>query len=184
MGEHKERMLRGDRYLPDDPELVAEHRSCRLLVERFNATSVAEPEARQTILRELLGGLGDGAEIRPPFQCDYGYPTNIGSRSFVNYGAVFLDCAPVTIGDDVQIATGVQLLTAAHPLDPEPRRDRWESAHPISIGDGAWLGSGVIVCPGVSIGRDTVVGAGSVVTGDLPPRVLAVGNPARVVRSL
>jgi maltose O-acetyltransferase len=184
MGEQKERMLGGDLYRPEDPELVAEHRRCRLLVERFNATSVAEPDVRLEVLRELLGGLGDGTEIRPPFQCDYGYPTTIGSRSFVNYGAVFLDCAPVTIGDDVQIATGVQLLTAAHPLDPQPRRDRWESAHPITIGDGAWLGSGVIVCPGVSIGAETVVGAGSVVVRDLPPRVLAVGNPARVVRSL
>jgi maltose O-acetyltransferase len=184
MGEHKERMLRGDLYLPDDPELVAEHRRCRLLVERFNASSVAEPDVRREILRELLGGLGDDTEIRPPFQCDYGYPTRIGARSFVNYGAVFLDCAPVTIGDEVQIATGVQLLTATHPLEPEARRERWETAHPISIGDGAWLGSGVIVGPGVSIGADTVVGAGSVVTRDLPPRVLGVGNPARVVRSL
>jgi maltose O-acetyltransferase len=108
----------------------------------------------------------------------------VGARSFINYGAIILDCAPVTIGDDVQIATGVQLLTATHPLDAAVRRSRYESAEPISIADGAWLGGGVIVCPGVSVGEDTVVGAGSVVVRDLPPRVLAVGNPCRVVREL
>lgn len=177
-------MLRGEPYLPDDPELVADHRRCRLLVERFNATSVVEAEQRRRILEELLGGFGEQAEIRPPLQCDYGYTTTVGARSFINYGAVILDCAPVTIGEDVQIATGVQLLTATHPLDAVTRRERWESAHPVSVGDGAWLGSGVIVCPGVSVGEETVVGAGSVVTGDLPPRVLAAGNPARVVREL
>jgi maltose O-acetyltransferase len=184
VGEHRERMLRGEPYLPDDPELVADHRRCRLLVERFNATSVTHAEERVRILEELLGAVGEGAEVRPPLQCDYGFTTTIGARSFVNYGAVILDCAPVSIGEDVQIATGVQLLTATHPLEAAARRERWESAHPVSIGDGAWLASGVIVCPGVSVGEQAVVGAGSVVTGDLPPRVLAVGNPARVVREL
>jgi len=184
MGEQKDRMLRGELYLADDPELVADHRRCRLLVERFNATSVTDQEERLGLLRSLLGHLGDGAEIRPPLQCDYGYPIRVGARSFVNYGAVILDCAPVTVGDDVQIASGVQLLTATHPLDAAVRRSRYESARPISIGDGAWLGGGVIVCPGVRIGEETVVGAGSVVTRDLPDRVLAVGNPCRVVRAL
>ena len=184
VGGHKEQMLRGEPYLADDPELVAEHRRCRLLVERFNATSVLEVDARRRILERLLGHLGEGAEIRPPLQCDYGYNITVGARSFVNYGAILLDCAPVAIGEDVQIATGVQLLTATHPLDPDLRRESWESAHPISIGDGAWLGGGVIVCPGVTIGERAVVGAGSVVTRDLPPGVLAAGNPARVLREL
>jgi maltose O-acetyltransferase len=179
-----ERMLGGELYLASDPELVAAHRRARLLVERFNATSVTEPDTRLVLLGELLGRLGEDTEIWPPFQCDYGFTISIGARSFVNYGAIVLDCAPVTIGDEVQIATGVQLLTATHPLDADTRRQGWESAAPISIEDGAWLGSGAIVCPGVTIGENAVVGAGSVVTGDLPPGVLAVGNPCRVVREL
>jgi maltose O-acetyltransferase len=179
-----ERMLEGELYLASDPELVAAHERARLLVERFNATSVTEPDTRLVLLGELLGRLGEDTEIRPPFQCDYGFTISVGARSFVNYGAIVLDCAPVTIGDEVQIATGVQLLAATHPLEADARRQGWESAAPISIEDGAWLGSGAIVCPGVTIGENAVVGAGSVVTGDLPPGVLAVGNPCRVVREL
>jgi maltose O-acetyltransferase len=179
-----ERMLEGELYLASDPELVAAHERARLLVERFNATSVTEGEERRALLRELLGGLGDDTEIRPPFHCDYGFPISVGARSFVNYGAIVLDCAPVTIGDEVQIATNVQLLTATHPLDAAARRAAWESAQPITIEDGVWLGGGVIVCPGVTIGENTVVGAGSVVVKDLPAGVLAVGNPARAIRDL
>jgi maltose O-acetyltransferase len=184
VGEQKERMLRGELYLADDPELVADHRRCRLLVERFNATSVTEDEQRRRLLEELLGHVGEDVVIKPPFQCDYGYPISVGARTFVNYGVVVLDVAPVTIGEDVQIATGVQLLTPTHPLETETRRGGWEAAEPIAIGDGAWLGGGAIVCPGVTIGEETVVGAGSVVTRDLPPRVLAVGNPCRPIRGI
>jgi maltose O-acetyltransferase len=184
MSSHKERMLSGEPYLASDLELVADHRRARLLVERFNVTSVTEGEERVTLLRELLGGLGESTEIKPPFQCDYGFTIRVGARSFVNYGATILDCAPVTIGDEVQIANDVQLLTATHPLEAARRREGWESAAPIVISDGAWLGGGVIVCPGVTIGENTVVGAGSVVTRDLPSSVLAAGNPCRVVREL
>jgi maltose O-acetyltransferase len=141
-------------------------------------------EGRRELLVELLGVFGDGSEIRPPLHCDYGYQTRIGERSFVNWGVVLLDVAAVTIGDDVQIGPNVQLLTATHPLEPGPRRDKWEAAEPIVIGDNVWLGGGVIVCPGVTIGSDTVVGAGSVVTRDLPAGVVAVGSPARVLRRL
>ena len=108
----------------------------------------------------------------------------MGARTFVNFGLVALDVATIAIGADVQIGPYVQLLTATHPLEPEPRRAKWESAHPIEIGDNAWLGASVIVCPGVTVGADTVVGAGSVVTRDLPAGVLAVGSPARVLREL
>jgi maltose O-acetyltransferase len=177
-------MLGGELYLASDPELVAAHERARLLVESFNATSVTEREKRLTLLHDLFGGIGEDTEIKPPLQCDYGFPISVGARSFVNYGAIVLDCAPVTIGDEVQIATGVLLLTATHPLDADTRRQDWESAAPISIEDGAWLGSGAIICPGVTIGENTVVGAGSVVTRDLPPGVLAAGNPCRVVREL
>jgi maltose O-acetyltransferase len=177
-------MLRGERYLANHPDLLLERRHCRLVCERFNATSFGETAARRAILDELLGDLGDGAEVMAPFQCDYGYHISVGARTFVNYGAVVLDGAKVTIGEDVQIGPGVQLLTALHPLDPEDRRSGVETAAPVSVGDGAWLATGVIVCPGVSIGADVVVGAGSVVTRDLPARHLCFGNPCRVIREI
>jgi maltose O-acetyltransferase len=157
--------------------LRAERARARDLCHRFNGGDDAA-------IHELLGPLGDGAEILAPFECDYGYLTTVGARTFVNYGAVVLDAAPVTIGDDVQIGPGVQLLTALHPLDPVQRKRGTETAKPVRIEDGAWLAAGVIVMPGVTIGAGTVVGAGSVVTRDLPARHLCVGNPCRVVRSI
>ena len=184
MTTHKQRLLAGESYLADDPELLADRHSCRLAIERLNATSVGDTDTRQSILRELLGGLGDETEILSPFQCDYGYQIEIGSRSFINFSAVILDSAPVRIGDDVQIGPGVQLVTPTHPLDPDERRTRIEFAAPITICDDVWLAAGVIVCPGVTIGAATVVGAGSVVTTDLPPRHLCFGTPCRPVREL
>jgi maltose O-acetyltransferase len=180
----RELMLAGEPYLADDPELGEARLRAILLMERFNATSVADRGARSALLRELLGSVGEDVDVRPPLYVDYGSYLSIGARTFVNYGLVALDVAPITIGEDVQIATNVQLLAAKHPLEPGPRRAKWESSAPIAIGDNAWLGGGVIVLPGVTIGRDTVVGAGAVVTRDLPAGVLAVGNPARVVREL
>lgn len=180
----RDRMLAGDLYLADDPELIRESKHAQRLTHRINALDHTDLEERNRLLRELLGAFGDGSEIRPPLQCDYGYQTTIGARTFANWGLILLDVARISIGDDVQIGPNVQLLTATHPLEPGPRRDKWEAAEPITIGDNVWLGGGVIVCPGVTIGADTVVGAGSVVTRDLPPRVLAVGSPARVVRPL
>ena len=180
----RERMLAGDLYIADDPELARESLRAMTLMEAYNRSSPSDPEARRHILAELLGLLGDGTEIRPPFYCDYGRHIDVGARTFANFGLVALDVARITIGDDVQIGPYVQLLTPTHPLEPEPRRQKWEAAEPIAIGDNVWLGDGVIVCPGVTIGADTVVGAGSVVTRDLPGGVLAHGSPARVVRAL
>src|SRR3954470_18819837 len=128
MSSHKERMLAGELYLASDPELVAAYERARRLVERFNATGVDDGPQREALLGDLLGSLGAGTEIRPPVQCDYGFTVSLGARTFVNYGAIFLDCAPVTIGDEVQIASGVQLLTATHPLEAAPRREGWEAA--------------------------------------------------------
>ena len=181
--EQKQRMLRGELYLARDPELEADSRRCIGLLANFNDLHADDAERAGT-LAELLGSLGEGAVIRPPLQMDYGYQTTVGPRTFINVGAVILDVARVSIGSDVQIGPNVQLLTPTHPLDPEVRRSGLEAAEPITIEDNAWLGGGVIVCPGVTIGRDTVVGAGAVVTKDLPPGVLAVGNPARVIRAL
>jgi maltose O-acetyltransferase len=184
VSEEKARMLRGELYRASDPELRADAERSHRLLERYNATGVAEPGERATILRELLGELGDGVVIRPPLVMDYGYQTSIGAGTFINAGAIILDVGRVTIGADVQIGPNIQLLTPTHPLEPELRRTGAEAAEPITIGDNVWLGGGVIVCPGVTIGSDTVVGAGAVVTRDLAAGVLAVGNPARALRSL
>ncbi|GAA2927356.1 sugar O-acetyltransferase [Streptomyces thioluteus] len=184
MGVNKERMLAGEWYVPDDPELVADTRRRAELCAAYNAASLSGPEERHALLTRLLGSVGEGVRIRAPFHCDFGYHIGIGAGAFVNFGAVFLDAAPITVGADAQIGPNVQLLTPTHALDPERRRAGWEKALPVTVGDNVWLGGGVIVCPGVTIGENTVVGAGSVVTRDLPPGVLAVGNPARVVRPL
>jgi maltose O-acetyltransferase len=184
MAEMKNRMLRGELYLARDPDLAADHARAQELLERYNATPHAAQDARDRLLRELLGEVGEGVVIKPPFRCDYGSSIAIGARAFVNYGCVMLDVASIRIGAACQLATGVQLLTATHPIDPEARRLGWEYAEPITIGDNVWLGGGVVVCPGVTIGEDTVVGAGAVVTRDLPAGVVAVGNPARVLREI
>lgn len=171
-------VARGLYRFADEPELVAAYDRAQALVARYNAS---EPGERDTLLRELLGHVGANVTVMPTLRCDYGRNVSVGDETFVNYDAVFLDPAPITIGAHCQIAPRVQLLTAEHPVDPEPRRAGWESARPITLGDNVWLGGGVIVCPGVTIGDDTVVGAGAVVIGDLPAGVVAAGNPARVV---
>jgi maltose O-acetyltransferase len=178
MKTQRERMLAGEPYRADDSELVAARRECQRLIAQFNA---GEP----AVLQQLLGSLGERSEILPRFQCDYGTQITVGVGCFVNYDAVMLDCAPITIGDHVSIGPRAQLVTALHPVDDyAARRAGWESAAPISIGDNVWLAAGVIVCPGVTIGDDAVIGAGSVVTGDVPARVLAAGSPCRVIREL
>jgi maltose O-acetyltransferase len=177
-------MLAGDLYIADDPQLAAESLRALQLTDRYNASDPADPEARRALLAELVGTLGEGAEIRPPVRFDYGYQTHLGAGTFVNFGAMFLDVATITIGDDVQVGPNVQFLTPTHPVEPGPRRDKWEAAEPIMVGDNVWLGGGAIILPGVTIGENTVVGAGTVVTRDLPPNVVAVGNPARVIREL
>lgn len=178
-------MLRGELYRGDDGELLADRMRCQRLLDRYNAVEPADDGTRRTLLHELLGGFGTDSHVMPRLQCDYGYLVTIGSNTFVNYDAVLLDCAPITIGDDVSIGPRAQLLTALHPIeDHELRRARYESAAPIVVGDNVWFGGGVIVCAGVTVGENAVVGAGSVVTRDVPPAVLAAGNPCRVVREL
>jgi maltose O-acetyltransferase len=180
----KQRMLHGELYRANDPEIQADAARAQELMERYNATRHADGELRDRLLRELLGEVGEGVVVRPPLWVDYGSHISIGAGTFVNYDCVLLDVAPIMIGAACQLATRVQLLTATHPIDPEPRRHGWESAEPITIGDNVWLGGGAIVCPGVTIGDDTVVGAGAVVTRDLPAGVVAAGVPARVMREI
>jgi maltose O-acetyltransferase len=180
----RERMLAGDPYIADDPEIAEAGALARDLMGAYNATSGRQEPLRRELLERLLGAIGEGSALRPPLYVDYGSNLRIGARCFANFGLVALDVAAITIGDDVQIGPNVQLLTPTHPVEAGPRRDKWESAEPITIGDNVWLGGGAIVLPGVTIGANTVVGAGAVVTTDLPADVVAVGNPARIVRSL
>jgi maltose O-acetyltransferase len=184
MGLMKDRMLAGELYIADDEDLAADFARAQDLLARYNATAHAEQDERDRILVELLGDVGDGVVVRPPFRCEYGTRVTIGAGTFANYDLLMLDVAPITIGSACQIATRVQFLTATHPIDPEPRRIGWESAEPIVVGDNVWLGGGAILCPGVTIGDDTVVGAGAVVTRDLPAGVVAVGAPAKVLREI
>ncbi|MER5810394.1 sugar O-acetyltransferase [Streptomyces sp. NPDC002033] len=183
IGAVRARMAAGEPYLAGEPALRPYRKRCEDFLDRFNATALSAQPERDRILRELLGGVGSGVRVVPRFLCEFGFFIEIGDRSRINFDAVLLDCAPITIGADVRMGPRCQLYTANHPESAELRRGAWESAKPITIGDGAWLGGGVIVLPGVTIGPDTVVGAGSVVTKDLPAGVVAVGNPARVVRS-
>jgi maltose O-acetyltransferase len=180
----KELMRAGELYPGDDPELNRELDARQALVSALNAIPYERAEEREAALAELLAAVGEGTFIRTPFYCDYGDGIRIGARTFVNFNCTMLDAAPIAVGDECLIASGVQLITATHPVDPGPRRAAWEQALPVTIADGVWLGAGALVCPGVSIGENTVAGAGAVVTRDLPAGVVAYGNPARVAREI
>src|SRR5271166_3833262 len=145
-------MLTGELYCATDPELVAERHRAQHLLARYNATGADDADGRRALLRELLGAIGNGADIQPRFACDYGYNIRIGRNAFINYNCVFLDCAPIEIGDDLQMGPAVQLYTASHPLDRRARVSGLESARPIRIGQAVWICGGAIVLPGVTIG--------------------------------
>jgi maltose O-acetyltransferase len=180
----KQKMLAGELYFAEDPELAVENkRACRLL-RMYNATTEEQQEQRQEILRELFGNVGQKVTIVPPFHCDYGSNIFAGDRLYMNYGCVILDCNTVHIGENVMCAPYVQIYTAYHPIDPENRLSGRELAAPVKIGNNVWIGGSAIICPGVTIGDNTTIGAGSVVVKDIPENVVAVGNPCRVIRHL
>jgi maltose O-acetyltransferase len=181
---NRERMLAGDYYISDDPESMRRAQRAVQLADEYHRAAVEDEASARPLLEELIGKLGEEAFVKPPLYVDYGEHIAIGARTFVNYNLTALDVAPITIGEDCQIGPNVQLLTPVHPIAPQPRRDRLEAAKPITIGDNVWLGGGVIVCPGVTIGDNSVIGAGAVVTRDIPANVVAVGNPARVLRTI
>ncbi|MEU4640415.1 sugar O-acetyltransferase [Micromonospora sp. NPDC023814] len=180
----RERMLAGDLYRGADPELEAEMRQAMVLTKAFNDSDPRDSEGRRALLEQLLGSVGAEVEIRPPLHVDYGSHIHVGARTFINYGLMALDVAQILIGEDVLMGPNVQLLTPTHPIDPEPRRAKWEAALPITIGNNVWIGGMAVICPGVTIGDNSVIGAGAVVTKDIPADVVAVGNPARVIRSV
>ena len=179
MRSEKEKMLAGELYNSTGPELTGERQAAQRLLGRYNATAPDDAAGRMALLRQLFGAVGDGADIQPRFACDYGYTIRIGKNAFINYNCVFLDCAAIEIGDDLQMAPAVQLYTATHPLDPVQRKAGLEMAYPIRIGSGVWIGGGAIILPGVTVGDGAVIGAGSVVTRDVPAGVTVMGNPAR-----
>lgn len=177
-------MLAGELYIAADPELSEMNHRAQRLLHTFNHSPPDAVEARQSIMQKLFGTYGQNAAIKPPFYCDYGSHIHVGAELFVNHDCTILDCNTVRIGDRVLLGPKVQIYTATHPLNPAERLGGWEYALPIEIGDDVWIGGGAIICPGVMIGAGSTIGAGSVVTKDIPPMVVAAGNPCRVIRRL
>lgn len=179
----KEKMLAGELYDPLDAELVQARERARDLCEDLNASRQKDQEARRRILIELFRKGGESVWMQPPFYCDYGANISLGERVFFNFNCVILDVCSVKIGDFSLFGPAVQIYTATHPMNAELRRSQ-EFGKPIEIGSDVWVGGGAIICPGVKIGSKTVIGAGSVVTRDIPDRVVAAGNPCRVLREI
>jgi maltose O-acetyltransferase len=176
----KEKMIAGDPYMPNEPQLISDRKKAKVLCHRYNQ----EVETlNKEILSELFGYPTD-AYLEPPFYCDYGYNMKFGANCYANHNLVVLDCAPVTFGDNVMIGPNVVISTAGHPLDAETRITGLEFAKPICIGNNVWIGATVTIVPGVEIGDNVTIGAGSVVTRSIPANSVAVGNPCRVIRSL
>lgn len=184
MSSEKEKMLRGELYDPRDEQLSAERRRARHLTKALNDTSDEQQDERAKLLRQLIPNAGEGLWIEPPFHCDYGTNITLGDRVYFNFNCIVLDVAPVRIGSGVLFGPNVQIYTATHPLKSTDRRTGLEFAKPIEIGDDVWVGGGAIICPGVKIGARSVIGAGSVVTRDIPEAVIAAGNPCRVIRAV
>lgn len=181
---NRERMLAGDLYIADDPENERLAKRGAALAHAYQQAAVVDEDAARPLLEALVGHLGEDAVVKPPLHVDYGENITIGAGTFINFNLTALDVAAITIGNNCQIGPNVQLLTPTHPIDPQMRRDGLEAAEPITLGENVWLGGGVIVCPGVTIGDNSVIGAGAVVTKDLPANVVAVGNPARIIREI
>lgn len=183
MPTEKDKMLAGDLYDPLDPELVQARDRARDLCQDLNATRERDHDKRRSILKQLFGRGGDTVWMQPPFFCDYGLNILLGERVFFNFNCVVLDVCEVKIGDFTLFGPAVQIYTATHPMNADLRRKQ-EFAKPIDIGSDVWVGGGAIICPGVSIGSKSVIGAGSVVTRDVPAGVFAAGNPCRVIREI
>jgi maltose O-acetyltransferase len=181
----REKMLANEPYIAiDNPELMGMMLTAQSLTHAYNLSHPHELEKRREIIRSLFGSIGETFKIEPPFRCDYGCHIYAKENLYINYDCVILDGNYVYLGNNVLIAPKVQIYTAYHPLDAAMRRSGLEMAAPITIGDDVWIGGGAIVCPGVSIGNNAVIGAGSVVTKDIPANVVAVGNPARVIKEV
>lgn len=174
-----QKMLAGELYDAGDAEIQTAQTAAKHWMARYNAAADQSASFRRELLRERLAAVGNGAVIRPPFHCDYGFNISLGEGVFLNFNCVILDVVTVTIGARTQIAPGVQILTADHPRDPEIRRTGLEFGRPVRIGENVWIGAGALILPGVTIGDDALIGAGSVVTRDVAAGATVFGNPAR-----
>jgi maltose o-acetyltransferase len=182
--EHR-KMVAGEWYLPFGPELGELRHNASMLAHEFNQLGPTDPARSRGILGQLFGNFPESSFLIPPASIDYGIHTFVGEGAYINFNATILDSAEVHIGDRALIGPNCQLITVGHPVDDvQRRRDAWEQAAPIHIGEDAWLGAGVTVLPGVSIGARSVIGAGSVVTRSIPDEAVAVGNPAKVIRDI
>jgi maltose O-acetyltransferase len=179
-----EKMVAGHGYNDSDPELVIMRNRARSLVRAYNRSDILEGDAPSPHLKKLLGAMGESVFIEIPFHCAYGVHLHLADRVYFNAGCAILDCARVDVGANSMFGPGVQIYTATHPFDPVVRASGVESAQAITVGHDVWVGGGAIICPGVTIGDNSVIGAGSVVTRDIPANVVAVGNPCRVTRKL
>jgi len=179
MTSERDKMLRGELYHAGDPDLTARRARARALLRLLNAS---DETSRDPIMRQLFASIGAETWVEPPFFCDYGENITLGAGVFFNFNCVVLDVAPVTIGDHVLMGPNVQIYTATHPLDSATRRTWLELAKPIRIGSDTWIGGSTVICPGVTIGSKVILGAGSVVTKDIPDNVMAAGNPCRIIR--
>jgi len=184
MATEKERMLAGEMYDAADAQLVAERRRARDLCKALNGSDDTEHELRQRIIGDLFAGVGDAVWIEPPFHCDYGSNITLGSKVYFNFNCIILDPRPVIIGANALFGPAVQIYTASHPMIAAERRAGGEFALPVEIGSDVWIGGGAIVCPGVRIGSRSVIGAGSVITRDIPEEVFAAGNPCRIIKHI
>ena len=184
METEKEKMHSGKPYKAFGDQLLAERQHAKSLIFEFNSLHPNEIEKRNEIARRLLGQTGKSFFIEPPFRCDYGYNISIGESFYANYNCTILDCAKVTIGNNVLFAPNVNIFTAGHPIHHELRNQEYEYAFPIRIGNNVWIGGNVVINPGVTIGDNVVIGSGSVVTRDIPSDVIAVGNPCKVLRKI
>lgn len=184
METEKEKMLAGELYDPLDQQLVVDRMRTRLLIKELNDSREDQTEERVRILKEMIPNAGEGLWLQPPFYCDYGYNMVVGEKVFFNFNCVVLDVAEVKIGSRTLFGPNVQIYTATHPIDPVERASGVEYAKPIIIGEDVWVGGSAVICPGVTIGDRCVIGAGSVVTKDIPDDVFAAGNPCRVIRPI
>lgn len=180
----KEKMLIGELYDPFDKTLLSERAKARLLLKQFNECRPDHGKELKRLAKQLIPDQGKSCFIQPPFYCDYGTNIHLGKRVFFNFNCVVLDVTPVTIGDRTLFGPNVQIYTATHPIEAAPRASGKELGKPITIGEDVWVGGNVTICPGVSIGNRSVIGAGSVVTRNIPDDVFAVGNPCRVLKTI
>ena len=178
----KEKMISGELYNAFCSELIMDRECANVLFTELNTIGKATQKKREDILKKLFGKCGKNVWIESPFYCDYGYEIFVGNNVFINFNCTILDASPVKIGDNVLIGPNVQIYSATHPIDWKIRSKGLENSKPITIGNHIWIGGGVVICPGVSIGDRTTIGAGSVVTKDIPCDVVAAGNPCKIIK--